>query len=63
MTLRDMEPVRITTARTSAGEDFSRRQRRYLISMAVRSVCFVGAVVVGPGILRWVMAMRSMSGA
>ncbi len=55
MTSRDAEPVRITTARTSVGADRAMRQRRYLVSMAIRTVCFLGAVAVGPGILRWVL--------
>lgn len=49
------EPIRITTAAASAEVDVASRQRRYLFSMAVRTVCFVGAVVVGPGWLRWVL--------
>lgn len=39
------EPVRITTAARSHGEDIAARQRRYLISMGIRTVCFVLAVV------------------
>jgi hypothetical protein len=31
------------------------RQKRYMISMAIRTVCFVAAVAVGPGWLRWVL--------
>lgn len=49
------EAVRITTAPESAADDLAARQRRYLISMAVRVLCFIGAVVVGPGWLRWVL--------
>ena len=49
--------MRITTAPTSAGEDLDRRRRRYLFSMAIRTLCFVGAVVVGPGWLRWVLVV------
>lgn len=49
------DAVRITTAPTSRAEDISARQRRYMISMAVRTLCFVGAVAVGPGWLRWVL--------
>jgi hypothetical protein len=47
--------VRITTARTSAADDLAGRQRRYLFSMTVRTACVVGAVSVGPGLLRWVL--------
>lgn len=49
------EPVRITTAARSAAADTAARQRRYLFSMAVRTLCVVGAVVVGPGWVRWVL--------
>lgn len=48
------EVYQITGARQAAsvGRDF--RTRRYLISMAIRTVCFLGAVFVH-GWLRWVM--------
>ena len=39
------EPIRITTAATSRADDIAVRQRRYLLSMSIRSACFVGAVV------------------
>jgi Flp pilus assembly protein TadB len=38
-------PVLITEARVSAEQEFSNRRRRYLIMMAGRAVCVVGAVV------------------
>ncbi|WP_037607241.1 DUF3099 domain-containing protein [Streptacidiphilus rugosus] len=37
--------VRITGARSSLTEDVRGRQRRYMISMAVRTVCVILAVV------------------
>jgi hypothetical protein len=46
-------PVRITTAATSRADDISHRQRRYLISMGIRTACFLAAVAVGEGWLRW----------
>ena len=52
---RDVDAVRITTAAASRNDDISRRQRRYVMSMGLRTVCFVGAIVVGPGWLRWVL--------
>lgn len=52
-------PVRITTAPLSRSDDIAARQRRYLISMGIRSVCFVAAVVVGEGWLRWVLVAAS----
>jgi hypothetical protein len=56
---RDQRPdggaVRITTASTSRREEIASRQRRYVWSMAVRTACFVAAIAVGPGWLRWVL--------
>jgi hypothetical protein len=59
MTARDQrrapDAVRITTAAPSRREEIAARQRRYLYSMAVRTACVIGAVVVGPGWFRWVL--------
>ncbi|MCW2784209.1 MAG: hypothetical protein JWP74_726 [Marmoricola sp.] len=41
----DDDVVRITRAPENPEEDISRRQRRYLISMGVRTACFIGAVL------------------
>ena len=49
------DAVRITTAASSRNDDISARQRRYVFSMSIRTLCFIGAVVVGPGVLRWVL--------
>jgi hypothetical protein len=38
------EPIRITTATRSHKQDIALRQRRYLISMTIRTVCFVLAI-------------------
>lgn len=51
----DAESVRITSAPTSAAQERRQRESRYLFSMALRLACFVGAVAVGPGWLRWVL--------
>lgn len=42
---RQPDPVRITTATRSHGEDLAQRQRRYLISMTLRTVCFLLAIL------------------
>lgn len=42
----------ITEARPSASDDLERRQRRYLISMAIRTACFIGLVIT-PSPWRW----------
>jgi hypothetical protein len=51
---RPPEPVRVTTAPMARADEQRGRQRRYLISMGIRTVCFVGAVV-ADGWLRWVL--------
>jgi len=48
----DHEVVRITGARTALSEDQAARQRRYLFSMSLRTICFVGAILAS-GPLRW----------
>jgi len=42
---KEPTPVRITTATRSRREDIAMRQRRYLISMGIRTACFLLAVV------------------
>jgi hypothetical protein len=46
------QPIRITTVAASRGQDIAVRQRRYLISMSFRVVCFVLAIVTGAA-LHW----------
>jgi len=41
---QDPGVVRITAAPENPADDIARRQRRYLISMTIRTVCFVGGV-------------------
>src|SRR3978361_382274 len=41
---RQSEPIRITTATRSRQQDIAVRQRRYLISMTIRTLCFVLAI-------------------
>ena len=57
---RDTSAVRITTAASSREADIARRQRRYVLSMGLRTVCFVGAILVGPGWLRWVLVAAAV---
>ena len=52
--------VRITTARSSATDDMKSRQRRYLLAMGIRTVCFFAAVLVGAGVLRWVLVLAAV---
>jgi hypothetical protein len=46
-------PIRITTAATSRADDIATRQKRYVISMSIRSICFVGAVAAFIGGVGW----------
>lgn len=48
------EVFSITEARVGITDDQSGRQRRYLIGMSLRTVCFVGATIAS-GPLRWVL--------
>ena len=52
--------MRITTASTSRDADVSRRQRRYLVSMGIRTACFVGAILVGSGWLMWTLIAAAL---
>lgn len=47
------EAIRITTAAESRERDMQARQRHYLISMSIRVVCFVGAVIAGSAGVTW----------
>ncbi len=47
--------VRITTAPESPEREIAHRQKRYMVSMAIRTLCFVAAIVVGDGWVRWVL--------
>ncbi len=50
------DPVRITTAHRGHSDDLKQRQTRYLISMGIRTACFVLAVVT-TGYWRWAFAV------
>ena len=51
-------PVSITDAHASRSSEIRHRQNRYLLSMAIRTACFVGAVV-ATGVLRWVLVVAA----
>jgi hypothetical protein len=46
-------PIRITTAGSNPQADLARRQRRYVISMGIRALCFIGAVIAGMAGVNW----------
>ena len=47
------DAVRITTAGANRADDIAARQKRYLLSMSLRSACFIGAVVAALAGLTW----------
>jgi hypothetical protein len=52
--------VRITTAAASREDDIRARQRRYVLSMGFRTVCFVTAVIIGHGWVMWVLIVAAL---
>lgn len=58
--MTDRDAVRITTAPVSRSQDIRARERRYIVSMTIRSIAFVAAVAVGPGWLRWVLIAAAL---
>ena len=50
------QAIRITTASASREEEIAHRQSRFVMSMALRTVCFIGAVI-ADGWLRWVLVV------
>jgi Protein of unknown function (DUF3099) len=53
------DAIRITTASQGADVDIAARQKRYLIAMGVRTICFLMVCVLaithaGPGWLPWI---------
>jgi hypothetical protein len=61
----DQDPVyRISAAPVALSDDIDGRTRRYLVSMAVRTVCFVGGVVcwvvLDQIVLAWILLIGSL---
>ena len=50
---REPEAVRITSAAASRNADIAVRQKRYLFSMGIRTVCFVGAIIASLLEIHW----------
>ena len=53
MGIKDEEIHDITSAQQGLSNDLPRRQRRYFISMMVRTGCFIAAVIL-PSPYRWI---------
>ena len=60
MSVPRSEPVyRITGAPTPLSEDIKGRTRRYLVSMGVRTVCLLGAIL-ATGPFRWILIVAAV---
>lgn len=56
---RAEEPFLVTTAGKSPREEQRERTRRYLVTMGIRTLCFVLAVVLYAVHLRWAAAITA----
>ncbi len=54
------EPLRITTASRPRSEDIRGREKRYIFSMAIRTVCFILAVVFMGHWVMWVFLVGAV---
>jgi hypothetical protein len=50
----------VTQARRPLSEDISYRQRRYLVTMAIRAICFVAAVLMFINHAGWLVAIPAV---
>ncbi|CAN5428652.1 hypothetical protein BH09ACT12_BH09ACT12_01970 [soil metagenome] len=50
---RSGEAIRITTAAANRADDIRARQKRYLMSMSLRTICFVGAILASLAGIDW----------
>ena len=60
MARKQPDAVRITTAERSRSADISTRQRRYVMSMAIRTVCFLAGVATIPAWYGWAFSVASV---
>jgi hypothetical protein len=56
---QEPEVFSISRVETSLSEDQTGRQRRYLISMGLRTACFVGGILT-EGALRWTLIVGAV---
>jgi Flp pilus assembly protein TadB len=60
MARSDDEPISISDVRPSKSADIRSREIKYLVSMGIRTVCFVLAIVVS-GPLRWAFVVAAFT--
>lgn len=55
----NQKPISITSAQTAQSEELPGRTKRYLISMGIRTACFIGAVLT-PSPYRWFLIVGAV---
>jgi Protein of unknown function (DUF3099) len=53
------KPISISSAKYAHSDEIPGRMKKYLISMAIRTACFIGAIF-ADGVLRWVLIAGSL---
>lgn len=53
------KPISISSAKYAHSEEMPGRMKKYLISMLIRTACFIGAIFTD-GVLRWVLIAGSV---
>lgn len=53
------KPISISSAKYGHSDEIPGRMKKYLISMIVRTACFIGAIFT-EGVLRWVLIAGSL---
>lgn len=53
------KPISISSAKYAHSDEIPGRMKKYLISMVIRTACFIGAIFTD-GILRWVLIAGSL---
>ena len=53
------KPISISSAKYAHSDEIPGRMKKYLISMVIRTACFIGAIFTD-GVLRWVLIAGSL---
>jgi|DEB3_MinimDraft_2_1074329.scaffolds.fasta_scaffold18586_2 Protein of unknown function (DUF3099) len=53
------KPISISSAKYGHSDEIPGRMKKYLISMIIRTACFIGAIFT-EGVLRWVLIAGSL---
>lgn len=53
------KPISISNAQVAHSEEIPGRMKRYLISMSIRTACFIGAVI-APSPIRWFLLVGAV---